>query len=53
MLLPGQARKYTGAVPVLRDLLDRPDTPLRAEVKDHIHRQLDLAEARFAAILTA
>src|SRR4051812_36092991 len=47
------ARKYTGAVPVLRDLLDRPDTPLPAEVKDHIHRQLDLAEARFAAILAA
>ena len=49
------AGKYTGAVPALTAcyLLDRPDTPLRAEVKDHIHRQLDLAEARFAAILAA
>jgi hypothetical protein len=47
------ARKYTGAVPVLRELLDRPDTPLAPTVKDHIHRQLDLAEQRFSAILAA
>lgn len=47
------ARKYTGAVPVLRDLLDRPDTPLDEAVKDHIHSQLDLAEQRFTAILAA
>jgi (p)ppGpp synthase/HD superfamily hydrolase len=47
------ARKYTGAVPVLRELLDRPDTPLAPAVKDHIHRQLDLAEQRFSAILAA
>jgi (p)ppGpp synthase/HD superfamily hydrolase len=47
------ARKYTGAVPVLRELLDRPDTPLALTVKDHIHHQLDLAEHRFSAILAA
>lgn len=47
------ARKYTDAVPVLRDLLDRPDTPLDRSVKDHIHRQLDLAQQRFTAILAA
>lgn len=47
------ARKYTGFLPVLRDLLDRTDTPLGAEVKAHINGQLDLAERRFAAILDA
>ena len=47
------ARKYTGAVPILRDLLDRPDTPLEPAVKDHIRAQLDLADQRFAAILAA
>jgi hypothetical protein len=47
------ARKYTGAVPVLRELLTRPDTPLEPAVKDHIHQQLDLADQRFAAILAA
>jgi len=47
------ARKYTSAVPVLRNLLDRPDTSLDPSVKDHIHRQLDLAEERFTAILAA
>jgi hypothetical protein len=47
------AVKYTGAVPVLRDLLHLPDTPLEASVKDHIAAQLDLAEQRFAAILAA
>ena len=47
------ALKYTGAVPILRELLWRPDTPLTAAVKDHIGRQLDLAEVRFAAILAA
>jgi hypothetical protein len=40
-------------VPVLRDLLHRPDTPLDPSVKDHIAAQLDLAEQRFAAILAA
>ncbi|MBM2623808.1 HD domain-containing protein [Actinoplanes sp. LDG1-06] len=47
------ARKYRAAVPILRDLLDRPDTPLPADVKDHIRRQLDLAQRRFTAILAA
>jgi (p)ppGpp synthase/HD superfamily hydrolase len=47
------ARKYNGFLPVLRDLLDRTDTPLGAEVKAHINGQLDLAERRFAAILDA
>jgi (p)ppGpp synthase/HD superfamily hydrolase len=47
------ARKYTGAVPVLRALLDRTDTPLDPSAKAHIHRQLDLAEQRFTAILAA
>lgn len=47
------ARKYTGAVPVLRHLLDRPDTPLEPAVKDHIRHQLNLAEQRFSAILAA
>jgi hypothetical protein len=45
--------QYTEAVPLLRDLLDRPDTPLNPDVKKHIHRQLDLAEQRFTAILAA
>jgi (p)ppGpp synthase/HD superfamily hydrolase len=47
------ARKYTGAVPILRALLDRSDTPLDPHVKDHIRRQLDLARQRFTAILAA
>jgi hypothetical protein len=51
--VPYYARKYSAAVPVLRDLLDRPDTPLEPAVKDHIRRQLDLAQQRFDAILAA
>ena len=47
------ARKYDAAVPVLRNLLDRPDTPLIPDVKTHIRRQLDVARWRFAAILAA
>ncbi|GAA3948187.1 hypothetical protein GCM10022629_70540 [Amorphoplanes auranticolor] len=47
------ARKYTGAVPILRELLDRRDTPLDPKVKDHIRQQLDLAQQRFTAILAA
>ena len=38
-------------MPVLRELVARPDTPLSRLVKQHIFRQLDLAEERFAAIL--
>jgi (p)ppGpp synthase/HD superfamily hydrolase len=46
------ARKYAPLVPVLRELLARPDTPLADDVKAHIAGQLDLAERRFAAILS-
>jgi hypothetical protein len=45
------ARKYRPLVPLFRDLVSRPDTPLSAEVRAHILGQLDLAEQRFAAIL--
>ncbi|GIJ79196.1 HD domain-containing protein [Micromonospora phaseoli] len=45
------ARKYRPLVPVYRDLVTRPDTPLSAPVKQHILDQLDLAEERFSAIL--
>ena len=47
------ARKYDAVVPLLRELLDRPDTPLAPDVKAHIARQLELARQRFAAILAA
>jgi hypothetical protein len=45
------ARKYQAALPVLQTLLNRPDTPLRADVRRHIAGQLTLAGSRFAAIL--
>ncbi|MET8908163.1 HD domain-containing protein [Micromonospora sp. NPDC004551] len=45
------AAKYRPLVPVFRDLIGRPDTPLSAPVKRHIFAQLDLAEERFSAIL--
>ncbi|MEU0549879.1 HD domain-containing protein [Micromonospora sp. NPDC005979] len=45
------ARKYRPLVPLFRDLIGRPDTPLSVEVKRHIFSQLDLAEERFSAIL--
>jgi hypothetical protein len=45
------ATKYRPLVPVLRELVGRPDTPLSAEAKRHIFDQLDLAEERFGAIL--
>lgn len=45
------ATKYRPLVPVFRDLVARPDTPLSAPVKQHILAQLDLAEERFSAIL--
>ncbi|WP_246595753.1 HD domain-containing protein [Actinoplanes auranticolor] len=45
------AVKYAAAVPIFRDLLQRADTPLDADVKAHINRQLDRADQRFAAIL--
>jgi hypothetical protein len=49
--LRSAATKYAPLVPVLRELVSRPDTPLADEVKQHIAGQLDLAERRFAAIL--
>ncbi|WP_422756071.1 HD domain-containing protein [Micromonospora sp. WMMD708] len=45
------AAKYRPLVPVYRELIARPDTPLSAPVKRHIFAQLDLAEERFSAIL--
>jgi hypothetical protein len=45
------ASKYRPLVPVLRELVLRPDTPLREEVKNMIVRQLDSAESRFALVL--
>jgi hypothetical protein len=49
--LRAAATKYAPLVPVLRELVARPDTPLADDVKEHIVGQLDLAERRFAAIL--
>jgi hypothetical protein len=45
------ARKYAPLVPVLRDLIARPDTPLSDDVTAAILDQLDRAEQRFTAIL--
>jgi hypothetical protein len=45
------ARKYAALVPVLRQLIARPDTPLDEQAKARILGQLDRAESRFAAIL--
>ncbi|MET8348441.1 MULTISPECIES: HD domain-containing protein [unclassified Micromonospora] len=45
------AIKYRPLVPLFRDLIGRPDTPLSQAVKRHIFSQLDLAEERFSAIL--
>lgn len=45
------AGKYRPLVPVLRELIGRPDTPLSRWVKRHIFDQLDLAEERFRDIL--
>ena len=44
------AAKYAPLVPVLRDLIGRPDTPLNNDVKRRILGQLDRAAQRFAAI---
>jgi hypothetical protein len=48
--LPELVRKYRPLVPVLRELILRPDTPLDSDVKDMIAGQLDNAEKRFALI---
>jgi len=44
------AAKYAPLVPLLRDLIGRPDTPLSDEVKQQIFDQFDRAAERFAAI---
>ena len=44
------AAKYAPLVPVLRELIARPDTPLSEDVKAHIYGQLDLAQERFTAV---
>ncbi|MGH3254885.1 MAG: HD domain-containing protein [Streptosporangiaceae bacterium] len=44
------AAKYAPLVPVLQELIARPDTPLGDAVKEHILAQLDRAADRFAAI---
>src|SRR5262249_35702737 len=44
------AAKYAPLVPVLRDLIGRPDTPLSDDVKRRILGQLDRAAQRFAAV---
>ena len=46
------ACKYAPLVPVLRELIARPDTPLDSDVKGRIMAQLDSAARRFAAIGT-
>jgi (p)ppGpp synthase/HD superfamily hydrolase len=43
--------KYAPLVPQLKELAQRADTPLDDAAKAHIVQQLDLAEARFRAIL--
>jgi hypothetical protein len=44
------AGKYAPLVPVLRELIVRPDTPLDAAAKEHILSQLGRAADRFAAL---
>jgi hypothetical protein len=45
------AGKYAPLVPVLRDLIARPDTPLAPAARQRILEQLDRAEERFSAVL--
>jgi HD domain len=45
------AAKYAPLVPVLRELISLPDTPLDPPVRQHILTQLDRAADRFAAVL--
>jgi hypothetical protein len=45
------AGKYAPLVPVLRELIALPDTPLDARVREGILAQLDRAAERFAAVL--
>jgi hypothetical protein len=45
------AGKYAPLVPVLREIISLPDTPLSPEARQRILTQLDRAEERFAAVL--
>lgn len=47
------AGKYRPLVPILRELLERSDTPLDENAKQHIREQLATADERFAAILAS
>jgi HD domain len=47
------AGKYAPLVPVLRELIALPDTPLGEPAKNRILAQLDRAAGRFAAVLTS
>jgi HD domain len=47
------AGKYAPLVPILRELIELPDTPLDAAARQHILSQLDRAAERFAAVLSA
>jgi HD domain len=49
--VPKLAAKYAPLVPVLRELIALPDTPLDAAARQRILAQLDRAADRFAAIL--
>jgi hypothetical protein len=49
--VPELAGKYGPLVPVLRELIARPDTPLGEPARRRILDQLDRAQERFAAIL--
>jgi hypothetical protein len=45
------AAKYAPLIPVLRDVITRPDTPLSAAPRQRILDQLDRAAERFSALL--
>jgi hypothetical protein len=45
------AAKYAPLIPVLRDVITRPDTPLSAAARQRILDQLDRAAERFSALL--
>jgi hypothetical protein len=47
------AAKYAPLVPILRQLIELPDTPLGAPARQQILAQLDRAAGRFAAVLPA
>jgi hypothetical protein len=49
--VPDLADKYAALVPVLRELINRPDTPLDLQARERVLDQLDRAEERFRAIL--